>query len=82
MVTSPQVDVDSIEDTEEREAPGDTVNDGTLATGEELVNDGAEKENVDQRPNEERPWCGGNVGLFTAEVWARLWSSDGIDIRT
>jgi len=50
-VVGPQVDVDGIQDTEERETPRDTVNDDLLSTREELVDDGAEKENVNYSPD-------------------------------
>lgn len=48
VVAGPQVDVYRVEDTEERKTPGDTVNDDAFAFGEELVDDGAEEEQVDQ----------------------------------
>lgn len=41
VVCGPEVDVDGVEDAEEREAPGNAVDDGLLAAGEELVDDGA-----------------------------------------
>jgi hypothetical protein len=41
VVGGPEVDIDGVEDAEEREAPGDAVDDGLLAVGEELVNDGS-----------------------------------------
>ena len=47
---SPEVHVDDIEDTEESKAPGDAIDDGTLAAGEELVDDRAEEQEVDERP--------------------------------
>lgn len=50
MVASPEVNVDRVEDTEERKTPGDAVDNDALALGEELVDDGAEEEQVDHRP--------------------------------
>lgn len=50
MMTSPQVDVDCVENTEEGKTPGNAVDDDAFAFGEELVDDGAEEEQVDQRP--------------------------------
>lgn len=46
----PQVRVNDIEDTEQSKAPRDAVNDGALAAGEELVDDRAEEQEVDERP--------------------------------
>ena len=51
----PQVHVDRVEDGEEGEAPRDAVDDDALAGGEELVDDGAEEEEVDEGPDAERP---------------------------
>ena len=39
----PKVHVDDIEDTEESKAPGDAIDDGTLAAGEELVDNRAQE---------------------------------------
>ena len=51
-----QSDEDCVEDGEEREPPGDSVDDDGLdVDGGELVDDGAEKEEVDERPGEEDP---------------------------
>ena len=50
VVPHPEVDVDGVQDSKEGESPGDTVDDGLLAIGEELVDDRAEEEQVDQRP--------------------------------
>ena len=47
---SPEVHVDDIENTEESKAPGDAINDGALAAGEELVDDRAQEQEMDQRP--------------------------------
>ena len=60
MVGGPEVDVDGVEEREEREAPGDTVNDDSLAVVEELVDDGSEKQEVNERPGE--AWSGGACG--------------------
>ena len=42
MAVCPEVNVDGVEDAEEREAPGDSIDDDTLSGREELVNDGTE----------------------------------------
>ena len=53
----PDVHVDGVEDSEEGKAPADAVNYDLLAAIEELVDDGAEKEEVNERPGE--AWSGG-----------------------
>lgn len=50
MLVGPNVDVDRVEDGEEREAPRDAIDDDALAAGEELVYDSAEKQEMDKRP--------------------------------
>lgn len=50
IVTSPEIDVEGVEDTKEREPPGDTVNDNKLASGAELVDDGPKKQEMDDGP--------------------------------
>ena len=50
MVGSPETDVDGVEDAEEWEPPGDAVNDDTLASGEELVDNGPKKQDMDDGP--------------------------------
>jgi len=47
MLAGPDVDVDTGEDSQERETPGDAINDGTLASREELVDDITEEEEMD-----------------------------------
>lgn len=50
VATAPDADVDGVEDDEEWETPVDTVDDDLLARLEELVDDGSEKEEVNDRP--------------------------------
>jgi len=87
MVGSPEVDIDCIEDAEQGEAPWDTVDNGAFAAGEELVDDSAGQEDVDQRPNwklsrypatlrihtpdEESPGRRSDIGLLSIEVYGR-----------
>lgn len=52
VLPAPDVDVDGVEDAKEREAPGDGVNDHALAGREELVDDCAEKQQMNERPVE------------------------------
>jgi len=50
MICGPEVDVDGIENAEKRKPPRNAIDDGLFACWEELVDDGAEEENVDERP--------------------------------
>lgn len=50
VVTSPQVDVDCIQDCKKREAPRDAVDNYGFSAREELVDDRAEEEKMDERP--------------------------------
>ena len=43
VVRGPKVDVDGVKDTEERESPRDTLNNGMVTGLGELVDDGAEE---------------------------------------
>ncbi len=51
---SPNIDVEDVEEDEERESPVDAVDDGLLASVEELIDDGAKEEKVDDGPEGER----------------------------
>jgi len=79
VLAGPDADVDGVEEGEEGEAPGDAVDDGAFAGGEELVDDRAEQEEVDERPEEEGPRRGGEVGLFDGVV-RRGGARDGVDV--
>lgn len=50
VTSSPEVDVDGIEDGKEREPPRDTIHNCLLAIREELVYNSTEKKNMDERP--------------------------------
>lgn len=50
MVGSPEIDVDCVENAEEREPPGDAVNDDSLASGEELIDNGPKEQEMNDRP--------------------------------
>ena len=50
VVAGPEVDVDGVEDAEESKPPADAVNDDLLAALKELVDDGAEEQEVDEGP--------------------------------
>jgi hypothetical protein len=50
MRTSPEVDVDGIEDGKEWESPSNAIDNYFLALREELVYDCTEKKNVNKRP--------------------------------
>lgn len=68
VVASPQVDIDGIQDGQERETPRHAIDNNGLSAGEELVNDRAQKKKMDERPNKEGPRSWGDVGLFSTEV--------------
>jgi len=68
MMASPQVYVNSIEDTEQGETPGNVVNDDSLSKREELEDDGAQEQEVNEGPKEECPRSRGDVCLFAAVV--------------
>ena len=48
VLVCPDVHVDGVEDSQERETPRDAVNDDPLPAREELVDDGAEKQKMNQ----------------------------------
>jgi hypothetical protein len=50
MLMSPEIYVDGVENSQEREAPGDAIDDDLFSGGEELVDDCGEEEKVDKRP--------------------------------
>lgn len=81
MLCSPQVHVDGVEHSKERESPRYSIYNHALAVGEELVDYGAEEEYMDERPNEERPGGGGDVGLLAVIIDA-LGSGDSVNIGT
>ena len=69
MMVGPNGNGDRIEDGEERESPGDAVNHDPLCVGGgELVDDGAEEEEVDDGPGEEGPFGWGEVRLLDGAV--------------
>jgi len=69
MTSGPEIDVDGIEDGEERESPRNAVDDCFLALREELIYDSTEKKNMNKRPDEERPRCWSDVRLFSIVVY-------------
>lgn len=50
MAGRPEVYVNGVENTEKRQAPRNTVDDDLLSGGGELVDDGSEQQQMDQRP--------------------------------
>jgi hypothetical protein len=64
----PEVDVNSIEDGQERETPANAIDDHLFAGCEELVDDRAEQKEVDEGPDEERPRGRCDVGLLDVRV--------------
>jgi len=68
VLGSPQVDVDGIEDTEERKTPVYTVYNDRFSVIRELIDDGTEEQEMDEGPDEECPWCWGEVRFFSGVV--------------
>jgi len=68
VLAGPQVDIDGIKDDQQGETPGNGINDDGLSGIRELVDNGAEKKKVDQGPDKECPWRGGDVSLFSVVV--------------
>jgi len=80
VVLGPNGDKDGVEDGEEREPPGDSVDhDGLGVGGGELINDGAEEEKVNDRPSEEGPIGRSEVRLLDVSVDG-MWGGYGIDV--
>jgi hypothetical protein len=50
MASSPEVDIDGVEYNQQGKAPRDTIDDDKLPASEELVDDSAEEEKMDERP--------------------------------
>ena len=69
MVVGPDGDEDGVEDREEREPPGDSIDyDGLCVGGSELVDDCAKEEEVDNGPSEEGPASWSEVRLLEVAV--------------
>jgi hypothetical protein len=68
VAVRPKVNVDASENGEQWETPTNTVNDSALAAGEELVDDIAEKEEMDESPDAECPAGWGEVGFLASVV--------------
>jgi len=82
VVVGPNGDEDGVEDGEEREPPGDSVDHNRLCvSGGELVDDGAEEEEMDDGPSEEGPAGWGEVCLLDVAVDG-LGGGYGVDVRT
>jgi len=67
----PEIDVDGVEDGEEGETPRNGVYDNHLSGREELIDDSAEKEDMDERPDKERPGGRSNVRFLAIVVDGR-----------
>lgn len=50
VMACPEVNVDGGQNTEEGKTPGDTINDDVFPSGEELVDNSTEKEDVNEGP--------------------------------
>ena len=81
VVIGPDADEDGVQDSEEGEPPGNTIDDhGLRVGGGELVDDGTKKEEVDDGPSEERPVGRCEVGLLDAPVDG-VRGNYGVDVR-
>ena len=79
-MVGPNGDEDGVEDGEERESPGDSVDHDRLRVSRgELVDDGAEEEEVDDGPGEKGPTGWGEVCLLDAAVEG-LGGGYGVDV--
>jgi hypothetical protein len=66
-MSTPEEDVDAVEDAKKDESPLDRVDNDLLASGGELEDHGAEKEQMDQGPDVKGIVRRGNVGrLFVS----------------
>jgi len=81
VVVGPNGDEDGVEDGEEREPPAYPVDhDGLRVSGGELVDDGAQEEEVDDGPSEEGPSGRGEVRLLDVVV-DRVRGGYCVDVR-
>jgi len=80
MVVGPNGDEDGVEDSEEREPPSNAVDyDRLCVSGGELVDDGAQEEEMDDGPGEEGPTGRGEIRLFDVVV-DRVRGGYGVDV--
>ena len=79
MVGNPDVNVDGVQNGKERETPGDGIDNGSLSTGEELVDDGSKEQSMNECPDEECPRGWGYVRLFSIVVDGGG-ASNGVDV--
>lgn len=80
MTAGPEIDIDGVENAEERKAPRNAVDDDAFALRSKLVDDGSQKKCVNNGPDEERPRRRCDVGLFSRVVDTRG-RSDGVQVR-
>lgn len=69
MSSRPHIHINRIQHSQQRQSPADPVDDDLLAGIGELVEEGAEEEEVDEGPDGECPGCGGEVGCFCGAVY-------------
>jgi hypothetical protein len=53
VMVDPQADIDGVQNTKERETPGNSVDDDGFALWPELIDDGAEEKQMDEGPDGE-----------------------------
>lgn len=78
---APDIDVNGVENGEERETPADAVNDDFFARVGELVKEGAEEEKMDERPDAKGPMGGGEVRFLGVAVNV-AWTSNGVNVAS
>jgi len=82
MMSAPDVDVNTRENSEKREPPADSIDDGSFSRGEELVDDISQEEDVDKGPDPESILSGSEISLLAGGVAASIFGAcDGVDVR-
>jgi len=68
MLSPPNIHIDTRQNSQQRESPANPIDNRVFRPREELVYDVPEKQNMDQRPDEERPWCRRQVRLLASSI--------------
>ena len=51
MTSRPNMHIDGVQNTQQRETPGNAINDDLFTGGEELIDDSAQEQEMNQRPS-------------------------------
>lgn len=81
VVRSPQVDIHCVENGQQGEAPRDALNDGAVTVLRELVQDSTEEEEMNDRPDQKRPWRGSKICNLATMVVDAVVRGNGADVR-